>query len=439
MSTPTTNTEQKNEKVSVLPEIKTGRKVTLTVTTQDPSLLEDARKKAIKQIAKEVNIPGFRKGKAPRQVIEKDYPEHIKQDQRKQLADLLLVEALKLTRIPILNQDSPVNFDVKEFSDTQAIFLFSYETEPDLPTIDPKTFQLEPVEEKTITDKELDEAIHQMRFYFADWTPVIDRPVQEDDYVLLDIDSLANEEKPERVFSQTRFQVTLDRMAHWMYHLILGKNTGETVEGISAPNEDAPEEEKQSFEPRKVRVTIFKVEEAKLPEIDEAFAKQIGSTSVEEMRASTQKRLQHDASQAALSAKREQVANFLVKTYPLDLPLSLVEGEFNHRKKQFQENPQTKHQWEKMSQENKEAWEAKTKEDATHAIRLFYLCRKVLFDANLTITHQEIEEEAVSIAARSGQFNLNPENLPKELLSLASSYLCLHKAQDFILEKSAAE
>ena len=69
---------------------------------------------------------------------------------------------------------------------------------------------------------------------------------------LLDVDVI--EETPSTpLFNHTRFEVTEKSMAKWMRDLVLGKNAGDTVEGISVPDEDASEEDKEDLKPKKVR------------------------------------------------------------------------------------------------------------------------------------------------------------------------------------------
>ena len=55
-------------------------------------------------------------------------------------------------------------------------------------------------------------------------------------------------------------------MAKWMRDLVIGKNTGESVEGVSVPDDDASQEDKENLKPKKVRLTIKAIDTATLPD-----------------------------------------------------------------------------------------------------------------------------------------------------------------------------
>ena len=90
-----------------------------------------------------------------------------------------------------------------------------------------------------MNDEKVSETIRQVQLFFATWKNIEDRPVQEGDFVLLDVEDLETD-PPTSVFSNTRFEVTEKSMAQWMRDLVLGKSAGATVEGISVPDESKP-------------------------------------------------------------------------------------------------------------------------------------------------------------------------------------------------------
>src|SRR5690606_8336516 len=93
--------------------------------------------------------------------------------------------------------------------------------------------------------------------------------------------------------------------------------------------------------PKKVRLTIHRAETAELPELDAEFCKKVGADDPEKLRESVLSILNRNAEDKAESERREQVNSFLVQNYVFELPLSLIETEKNHRKKQLLQNPQS--------------------------------------------------------------------------------------------------
>ena len=166
--------ELTNDKIHVSIRRKPNCAIELIVKAA-PSLIELARRDAIKSINKEVLIPGFRKGKAPEQMIAKKFSREIDKELHGKLADAAFIEAQNLTKIPVLNRNSKVSFDVKKLTAEGAELSFSFDTEPTVPSIDPALFVPKPIQKRSVGEAELEEAIQQMRFFFADWKTVIDR------------------------------------------------------------------------------------------------------------------------------------------------------------------------------------------------------------------------------------------------------------------------
>ena len=188
-----------------------------------------AHKKAVKAVAKEVSLPGFRKGKAPEQLIMKNFAKEVdKEWQSKTLPDLAFQECQKLAKIPVLHRDGKVTYNMKSHSPSGALLVSRFETEPKSPLSTLNRCSLKQVKRPDVNEDKINETIRQVQLFFANWHNVQDRPVQEGDFVLLDVDVI--EETPSTpLFSSTRFEVTEKSMAKWMYELVIGKNAGDSA------------------------------------------------------------------------------------------------------------------------------------------------------------------------------------------------------------------
>lgn len=402
-----------------------------------PALVAAARKEAIKRINKETEFPGFRKGRAPEEMVVKRYPGAIESEWHKAIADAAFAAAQAQARIPMLNTGASVSFDLKKHSLTDGAELsFSFETEPQVPTVDPKRFEAKPVETAEVGDKQIDEAIRQMRFFFAKWKPLEGRGIQDGDYITIDLETLG--ESPEKVFDQVRFEVTKERMADWMKQLVLGAKAGDVLEGVSEADASASEEEKKEFTPKPIRLTIHKAEEAELPELNDDFARQVGANDLSSMRDSVRTILQQNVNEKTRSALREQVRHFLIDAYSFELPLSLIDAEVKHRKSQMEKDPKFTSYYQNLSAEDRKKFDAKTYADASHAVQIFYLSRQIIRDAQIPVTHGEVQQEAADSARAFGQ-GIDPAHLPKEVFALALSKVILAKAQDYIIAQAQKE
>lgn len=407
------------------------------LVTAAKNLIQKARMNAVKIVSKEVALPGFRKGKAPDAMILSKYPQDVERRVHKELADLAFIEAQKLAKIPVLNNNSTISFDLKSQDESGAELKFVFETEPVPPSVDPKLFVPKSVDRKEVGEKQVGEAIRQMAFFYAKWDLIEDRPIQEGDFIVIDLDTIDGDSE-QRVFNQVRFEVVPERMANWMRNLVLHAKIGDVVEGMSEPDDTATDEEKKEFKPKKVRLNVLKVEKATLPEMDDEFAKKVGAKDVAGMHDLVLGVLKRQVEDKAQNDLREQVNDFLVTQYMFDLPRSLVEAEYKHRFAQGMRNPEFKNHMEQASAEQKKKIEDRIREETDQSLRLFYLSKQIVQDAKLPITHQEVQQRAVE-QRRENQMGMEGgEQIAKEEFALALSTVFLTKAQDFIINSQKA-
>jgi trigger factor len=405
--------------IQVAIQEKQDCQIELQVKVTSP-FVQKARKEAIKKASKDISIDGFRPGKAPEEIVIKKAPAAIERQWKQSLADFCFYDLMKNDKIPLLRRNTPLNFDVKNLSLTEgATLTFAYETNPKTPSINPKDFTLKPLKQHAVGEKEIEEALKQYRFFFAEWKD-LDRPIQEDDFVIIDLEAL-DTTPPTKVFSHTRFEVSKKGMANWMKNLLLGAKKGDMLEGVSEADEDLPKEEKKNFSPKKVRVTISNVEEAILPELDEAFFKKLGVSSLEELKKNIEKNLLKQAEEGLDVEKRKQVNDFLLKQASFDLPYSLIKSEQDHRLKEYLKNPKAASRFEKMTKEQKEKAEKEFLLEAKNALFIFYLSQKILEDANISVTEEEVKSQIPS------------DQEIEEYYGLTWSRLTLEKVQDYIL------
>ena len=91
-----------------------------------------------------------------------------------------------------------------------------------------------------------------------------------------------------------------------------------------------------------------------------------------------------------------------------------------------------------MTEEERKALDKELADESAAAVRLFYLSRKIVQDTKATITHKEVQEEAIAIVQGEAPRRVDPAEIPKEIFALALSKVILRKAQDAILSQRKA-
>ncbi len=426
--------EFSSELVKIKAHFKPACKVELEVEAA-PSIVKEARENAVKRVGKEVTFAGFRKGKAPAALIEKNYSTEVDSELQKMLSDLTFQECMKVCKIPILNNELKIGYNVKSHSVQEgAKLILFFETEPTIPTIDPSAISLKIVERPLVNADKVEETIRQVQLFFAHWKKVEDRPIQEQDFVLLDVD-IIEEDPPIPLFSKVRFEVTDRSMAQWTKNLVLGHQKGEVLEGISIPDEDAKEQDKQQLKPKKVRVTIHEVETATLPELTDGFAQKMGVSSIEEMRTHIEKLLNQKADAHVQEKLREEVSDILLNNYSFDIPGSLIDREVRFRMIQLLQDTDYAQHWNNMTNEAKKRTVGAIAEQSEKAVRMFYLCRKILADAKVSISPSDIPKviDTPLDMLLGERRDVHPQGSTEVHQAEAFSRLLLEKAEDYII------
>lgn len=422
-----------NDQVKVIVHYKSACRVEFEVEVF-PSLAKTAQKKALKVVGKEVTLAGFRKGKAPDHLILKNYPQQVDKQWQECIADLAFRESEKLAKVPMLNNEPKINFNMKSHSLEGARLILGFETEPVIPSINPKDIELKAVERPVVNDEKINETIRQVQLFFAAWNKVSDRPIKEGDFVILDVDVI-EEEPHTKLFADVRFEVTDKSMAKWMKDLILGHNKGEILEGVSIPDADASEDDKEKLKQKKVRINIKEVEAATTPELDDNFAHKIGAPSVAEMKVSIEKLLTKQADAHVQEKMREQLSDVLLTKYPFDIPASLIDRETRFRMQQLLKDDEFGNYWKNMTNEARKRTVTSIAEQSEKAVRMFYLCHKILADANIKVSANDLPKPPSSPLEflLGDRRDFNPQENSEVHQTEAFSRLLLEKAEDYII------
>lgn len=352
------------------------------------SICVEAQKKAARSIGKEVVVPGFRKGKAPVEIVAKRYPHDLDKRWQEGIANAAFREAANLAQVPLVRNDATISFKMHSHSKDGAKVTLSFETVPSVPAVDPAKCVLNAVKRPEVNEEKVDETIRQTQMFFSKWVPVEGRAVEEGDFLILDVEVL-DQDPPQMLFSNTRFEVADKSMAQWMKDLVIGKNVGEKAEGTSVPDPELSEEEKKEFPPKKVRVTIKAIEKVELPELNDDFAKNLGVATVGELKEKIEALLNKKADEHVREQQREQVTEFLM-SQSFEIPHSVLEKETQFRLQQMIQDPNFKKQWDESDETKRGELIDNTKKNAEKAVKIFYLCRKIAADQNMSITPKDV-------------------------------------------------
>ena len=293
----------------------------------DAERLEGALEQASRKVSRQVRIPGFRPGKAPRAIVERMVGRPaLLQEAIEDLIPGLYSEAIEEQEIDAIAQPE---IDLKS---TEPLVVTA--TVPVRPTIDIGDYRAlrVPREEIEVTREQIDEALLDVRARFATLEPV-DRPIEWGDTVRADVTVSVGGQDPPHVEEGAEFGVAEDGVVSLPGFLerLIGLERGEPHEFEYALPDDY-EAEDLAGETARYRVLVHEVKREVLPGLDDEFARSLdedGIDTLEQLEARVSENVRVRARAEAEAGYRDEVVDLLLATAELDYPEVLVEREID--------------------------------------------------------------------------------------------------------------
>lgn len=351
-----------------------------------PQEVANARKLAVKAVGKQISLPGFRKGKVPGEVIEKNYKSQIEREWQEIVSDLAFQNAITLTHRPPRSSKAVKTFKLESCSlDQGASLVIEYEHAPQIPSVALNEVEFSPVERPLITEEQIEEGLKNLRLRQATWEPVEEeRPVQEGDYVVLSLEVSRNEAK-QKVLDQRNVQVNETSLPAWLKAKVIGLKKGQELTGEL---ENTPAGET----PASFHLILHRIETPILPALEEEFFKRVGADSLEDLRERIRSVLQE---QADVEFHERLISSFekaLVEKYLFELPESLLQDERSAFIKEAKRQGLPQEEAEKNATEY-----------APRNLRRLFLLRQIGSDAGIEVPEAAVREKVAAELSRSSR------------------------------------
>ncbi len=292
--------------------------------------LDEAYKKSRNKIA----MPGFRKGKAPRKMIEKMYGASVFYEDA---ANIIIPDAYenaaKESGLEIVSQPE---IEVEQIEKgTPFIFAATVAVKPEITLGDYKGIE---IEKKTaeVTDEEVDAEISRVRENNSRMITVDDRATQEGDTVIIDFDGYVDGEQFEGGKAE---DYSLVLGSHTFIdnfeEQLVGKNPGDSVEvHVTFPDMYQAEELRGKEAVFYVEINDIKVKE--LPEIDDEFAQDVSDfDTLEEYKEDLKKKLLENKEAALEREKEEEVIGAIIENSQMEIPDPMVDAQTRQMTQEF--------------------------------------------------------------------------------------------------------
>ncbi len=292
-------------------------------------LTEQEVKKHIDSFFKDLaknRIPGFRPGRAPRKVLERNFGGHeaIYAEITSDMVNEVLPLALDSKDVIFIDDPKLVDEKVESVEDGKPYTFEVYgEVAPKLTltSVEPVEIEMPPA---TATDEEIEAQLESLRDYYYEFEEV-DRAAEEGDYVMMSIDAKADGVAVDALNSPSRLvELGSDALPKELTDQVLGMKKDETKEFDFEVAED--DEQLADFKGKTIHaeVTVSKVQTKELPTLDEEFAKRIGFDTLEQTREEIANQINTQRERQLPELKERRCVEALAKRIEGEIPESYI-------------------------------------------------------------------------------------------------------------------
>ena len=415
-----------------------------TITIEIPAeTLATERADTLKVYTKHSNIPGFRKGKAPAQVVAKKYAKEITQDLEERMVPKFYHDALQESELKVVKfvNASEVKIEV----DQPLVFDVTVDVEPEFKL--PKYTDIPIKEEKDeVTDAQIQEQIDAIRTQHADYKEVEGKTVEEGDMAQLTYTATANGKPLVEVAPEAKgigegngYWISADEHAFLpgMGEAVVGLNAGDKKEvEVNFPKDFMVKDLAGIKTLYTIEVTAVRVRT--LPEINEEFLNRLQVESEEALRTQIREQLEQQAENKALNAKHEQLVKYLVKKTKLDVPESIVQEQTRNMMYDIARRRMMMGMTQEQVGEQQEDILKEAQERALENVKLRYIGLGIATELEMDASENEIAEEIASMAIRQQKDAraLRKEMEDDDTIDSVGEQIRFNKALDYMLENA---
>ena len=413
--------------------------ITVKITV-DKADFEKAVMAAYNKNKNRFNIPGFRKGKAPKNIIEKQYGEGVFYEDA--VNALLPVHYEKAIDALGLDPVSKPDIDITEIeAKSDFIFTATFAVKPSFTLENYKGVEVEKINVE-VTDEMVDAEIQKTLDMSARLVSVTDRAVQDGDTTFIDYKGFDGDvqfvggtaENQELVIGSGRFIPGFEEQ-------LIGKNVGDEVTvDVTFPEQYHSED--LAGKPVKFEVKINDIKVKELPELDDEFAKDVSEfDTLEAYKANIKETLTESTKTSAEAAQRDKVIEAVANLIPVEIPEKMVDAEIDNMLNEF--NQQLSYQGLSLEQYiqftggSMDDFRGQVRGDALARVKTSLVIEQVVAQENFEISEEEVDAELVKIAEMQGQPVEDVKKIfERDNFEFLKSNLKSRKAVDFLVENA---
>ncbi len=407
--------------------------------TVEANKFDEAIKKVYFKSAKYFNIPGFRKGKAPMQIVEKYYGKEIfYEDAFNEVAQEALEEAIKENNLEVVSRPDIEVTQIEKGKD--LIFTAVMQTKPEAELGKYKGIEIKKIE-YNVTDEDIEHELKHMQEHNSRIITIEDRPVENGDTATIDFEGFVD-------------GVAFEGGKAEGHELEIGSNTfipgfedqiiGMKIDEEKDINVKFPEEyfsKDLAGKDATFKIKLHEIKKKELPELDDEFAKDVSEfDTIKELKEDIKQKQQKQNDEKAKYETQDAVIKAVCEKMKVDIPSGMIEMEVDNMVKDIEQRLSYQglklEQYLKMMNKKEEDMRKEYEPQAIEGIKSRLALEAVIKAEKIEATDEEIDEKLKEMAKNYGKEN-DEEFLKNEnVRNYIKQGLTSEKAIDFLVKNA---
>ena len=377
--------------------------------------IKNATDEQYESLRKEALVPGFRKGRAPRRLLEKRFSKETSEQVKLKLLADASDSAIKDNKLDTLREPD-IDFEKIELpADGPLKFDFEIEVRPE--------FDLPPLESiainKTklkVTDEQIDREIKQLQKWAGIWAPREGGKVELDDQIIADVVLKADDAEEEKLDNieiyvrQNGFVGAIP--VEKLDELLIGTKAGD----VRQTSVDVPKTYfKQEYRGKKVdvQITVKDIKRLKPAELNENLFKRFGVEDESELQEKIRDTLQGRLETQLRTEMTEQIYKYMLDNTNFDLPMDVVAEHSTMLLQRQYTNLMRQGLPREKIEEQMQQLQASSEQQAKEQLKTFFIMDKIADKLNIEVSEEEINGHIAQLAIQQGQ---RPERMREEMV-----------------------
>lgn len=406
-------------------EAKTESKNIVTVEEAGPckkKIIVEVPQESIKaaldgkygDLHKDAVVPGFRKGRAPRRLLEKRFGKEINEEVKLKLIADASKAAIKDNELDTLT-DPDVDYESLELPETGPLkFDFEVEVRPEfeLPELEGIAIEKPKLE---ITDEQISEQIVRLQKEAGTWVPQEGAAIQADDQIVADVVIKAEEIEEER-FENAEVHVRSLGLVGGvpikkLDELLAGAKSGD-VKKISVDVPETYYNEKYRGRKVDVEIEVKDIKRLEPAEMNDAFLSRLGVEDEAELREKVHESLERYIEQQVEAGMTNQIYKYLLDNIDFDLPAAVVADQSVRVLQRQCSNLLMRGLTREQIEEQTEQLRAGSESQAREQVKLFFIMDKIGGKLGIKVSEEEVNGYIARLAIQRGR---RPERMRQEM------------------------